>query len=453
MKSITSILLLCTLLFSSTAFSADKVFVITPDSIRNQMFSSNMTLLQALNNVEKSKLNVSMARAKLLPSLNLGVLVPALANPTFLLGSVTFLFPFLIPSNWAVLKQEKALLEADRLSYKALQLNVLSNALSLYYTYLNDIRVQQIYAEQSTTLGLLYQSLKRQSSVLGNVTTEDLNMAAAQWEESKIQVSKLQELLIEERASLRTLLGLPLGAAYDVKLVELEASDYETKPVSEIAQRSLDVAPEVAQIGFLIKAAKASKFAKMFGFMSSSTLSGTASDSSSAFNGLKAGGGFSIGADTFVNVKIANNNIEAIQLREEQLREENEKTAEVLSGRMVEVKSQQELTANALRDRLKVFEGQKKQYAIGLIPLQTLFLTQTQLTASYISNIKNDLDLKMQRLTLQRLVIDGDFAKVVGCKNSNKSFESFEKNTDKKWFKKDPKDSKDSQTTLDDICK
>ena len=449
MKKILSTLIITSILFSSSLSLAaeTKTFVVTPESIRAQLFSSNMTLLQALNNVEKSKLDVSMARAKLLPSLNLGILVPALANPTFLLGSVTFLFPFLIPSNWAVLKQEKALLEADRLSYKALQLNVLSNALSLYYTYLNDIQVQRIYSEQSTTLGLLYQSLKRQASVLGNVTTEDLNMAAAQWEESKIQVSKLQELLIEERAGLRTLLGLPLGGAYDVKLVELAPTDYETKSASEIATRSLDVAPEMAQIGFLIKAAKAGKFAKMFGFISSSTLSGTGSESASAFNGLKAGGGFSFGADTFVNVKIANNNIAAIQLREDQLREENEKTAEVISGRIVEVKTQQDLTANALRDRLKVYEGQKKQYAIGLIPLQTLLLTQTQLTASYISNIKNDLDLKMQRLTLQRLVIDGDFSRVIGCKTSNKSFET---NNDKKWFKKDPKES---QTTLDDICK
>lgn len=450
MKKILSTILITSILFgSSLTLAADKTFIVTPDSIRNQLFSSNMTLLQALNNVEKSKLDVSMARAKLLPSLNLGVLLPALANPTFLLGSVTFLFPFLIPSNWAVLKQEKALLEADRLSYKALQLNVLSNALSLYYTYLNDIQIQQIYAEQSETLGLLYQSLKRQSSVLGNVTTEDLNMAAAQWEESKIQVSKLQELLIEERAGLRTLLGLPLGAAYDVKLVELAPTDFETKSAAEIAQRSIDVAPEMSQIGFLIKAAKAGKFAKMFGFMSSSTLSGTSSDGSSAFSGLKAGGGFTIGADTFVNVKIANNNIEAIQLREDQLREENEKVAEVISGRIIEVKSQKDLTANALRDRLKVYEGQKKQYAIGLIPLQTLFLTQTQLTASYISNIKNDLDLKMQRLTLQRLVIDGDFSRVMGCKASVAT-KSFETSTDKKWFKKDPKED---QTTLDDICK
>ncbi|MEA9355766.1 TolC family protein [Bacteriovorax sp. PP10] len=453
MKKILSTFIITMILFSSTlSFAAEtKTFIITPESIRTQMFSSNMTLLQALNNVEKSKLDVSMARAKLLPSLNLGLLIPALANPTFLLAQVSFLFPFLIPSNWAVLKQEKALLEADRLAYKALQLNILSNALSLYYTYLNDIQVQQIYSEQSTTLGLLYQSLKRQASVLGNVTTEDLNMAAAQWEESKIQVSKLQELLIEERAALRTLLGLPLGALYDVKLVELAPTDFELKSASEIAQRSLDVAPEMSQIGFLIKAAKAGKFAKVFGFISSATVSGSSTDGSSAFSGLKAGGGFTIGADTFVNVKIGNNNIAAIQLREDQLREENEKTAEIISGRIVEVKSQKDLTANALRDRLKVYEAQKKQYAIGLIPLQTLFLTQTQLTASYVNNIKNDLDLKMQRLTLQRLVIDGDFAKVVGCKSSDKSFDtSFETSNDKKWFKKDPKES---TTTLDDICK
>lgn len=399
---------------ATTTFAAD-VFVVNPTSIRTQLFSKNITLLQALHNVQNSKLNVSMARSKLLPSLNLTTLLPALSNPTFLLGSVTFLFPFLVPANWAVLKQQKELLEADRVSYKALQLNILSNSLSLYYTYLNDIKVQKIFAEQSETLGKLYSSLKRQSDVLGNVTSEDLGMSHAQWEESKIRASKLQELLVEEKAGLRTLLGLPLGSELTAEDITLAPSDYESKTVFEVAEHSLAISPEVSQLNFLINAARAGKFSKLFGFLSTSVLAGTGSNGSSPFENLKVSGGFTFGMDNLVNLKIANNSIESLQLRGDQLKMENEKTAEVLIGKLDEVKKQQELSALALLSRNKVYEGQKRQYKMGFISLQSLLQTESQLTESKVNNLKTDLDLKMQRLTLQRLVIDGDFSLVKGC--------------------------------------
>ncbi len=402
-------------IFISNSFAADKNFVVNPNTMRGQLFSKNMSLLQALNNVQNSKLNVSMARAKLLPTLNLGVLLPALGNPTFLLSSVTFLFPFLVPSNWAVLKQQKDLFESDKASYKALQLNILSNALSLYYIYMNDQKVKNVYADQSDLLTRLYTILKKQSDVLGNVTSEDLNMSQAQMEEAKIRVSKLTELLVEEKAGLRSLLGLPLGTEVIVEDADLLPSEYEGKSVGEIADHSMDVAPEFAQMAFLVKASEAGKFAKMFGFMSNASLSGTATNGNSPFDNLKAGGAFSFGADNLVNIKIANNNLASILLRADQLKLENEKSAEIVVGKMTEVKEQQVLSALALSSHVKVFEGQRRQFNLGLISLQALLQTESQLTDSKISNLKIDMDLKMQRLTLQRLVIDGDFSKVKGC--------------------------------------
>ncbi len=414
MKKILASILVFSLCISNS-FAAPAVFSVTPKSIREQLFSKNITLREALNNVENSKLNVSMARAKLLPSVNLSILLPALANPTFLLGQVTYLFPFLVPSNWAVLKQQKNLFESDKASYKALQLNILSNALSLYYTYLNDLEVKKVFVEQSEILGNLYSLLKRQYDVLGNVTEEDVSMAFASWQDSKIRISKLQELLIEERSGLRTLLGLPLGSELNVENAELLPSEFESKSAGEIADHSLDVAPEAFQLDFLIKAAKNGKFSKMFGFISSASIGGSAVNNSSPFNSLKASGGFSFGGDNLVNIKIANNNIESILLREEQFKQENERIAEVIVGKMNEAKAQQELSLNALQSRLNVFDIQRRKYEFGFITLQTLLQTQLQLTDSKVNNLKTNLDLKMQRLTLLRLVIDGDFALVKGC--------------------------------------
>ncbi len=425
-KNILILTSLILLLSSFKGIAEDKIFLVNPSSLRNQVLSKNISLLQALNNVENSKLNVNLARAKLLPSLNLGMLLPGLSNPTFLLSSVSFLFPFLVPSNWMVLKQQKELFEADKSAYKAVQLNILSNSLSQYYTYLNDQKVQKIFIDQSEVLGRIYTSLKRKSDVLGNVTVEELSLASAQWEESKIKVSKLQELLVAELAGLRTLLGLPLGTNLSVVDAELLPSLFENKSIYEIADHSLAVAPEASQLSYLIKAAEASKFAKLFGFMSTASISGTSTNSSSPFDSLKAGGGFSFGMDNLVNIQIGNNNIKSIQLRVDQLKAENERTAEVLVGQINEVKDQQVLSANALKARVAVYEAQQRQYALGLISLQTLMQTQVQLTDTYVLNIKSDLDLKMQRLTLMRLTIDGDFSEIKGCREgasqlSNKS--------------------------------
>lgn len=416
MKKIFSTLLICSFLFTgSVGFAEEKVIIVNPSSIRQQLFSKNITLLQAMNNVKTSKLNVSMARARLLPSLNLNVLLPELSSPTFILSSVMILFPFLIPSNWIVLRQQKELFESDKASYKAMQLNVLSNALSVYYTFVNDKKVQKVLLEQMETLGIFYANLKKQSEVLGNISAEDLAMASAQWQEAKIRISKLQELLSLEKAGIRSMLGLPLGSELLFEDIDLVSSDYELKTASEIAEHSLEVAPETAQLSFLINAASAGKFAKFFGFINSASMNGNLNGDNSPFVGLKSNGSFSFGMDNFVNIQIADNNIAAIKLRVEQLKNETERLAEVVVTQIAEVKSQNVLTDKVLQDRMVVYEGQKKQYAIGLIPLQSLLQTQIQLTESYIANIKSDLDLKMQRLTLTRLVIDGDFAEVKGC--------------------------------------
>jgi outer membrane protein TolC len=403
--------------FSFHAFCDQSAFVVNPETIRNQLFSKNISLLQALNNVQNSKLNVSNARAKLLPSINLAILLPALANPTFLLGSVTFLFPFLVPSNWATLRQQAEAFEADKASYKALQLNILSNSLSLYYTYLNDLKVQTAFVEQSDALGKLYTSLKKESDLVGNISIDDLNTAFAQWEESKIKVSKLQELLIEEKTGMRTLLGLPLGSELKLEEVDLLPSSFEDKTSSEISTHSMDVAPEVVQMNYLIKAAKAGKFSKVLGFQTSASIGGTSTNGSSPFDSLKASGGFTFGMDNLVNIKIASNNIDSLILREEQLKQENEKTSEIIIGKFVEVKNQKEYSTNATQSRSRVYESQKKQYRLGLISLQDLLLTEAKLTDAKVADLKIDLDFKMQRLTLQRLVVDGDFSKVKGCES------------------------------------
>jgi len=439
MKRLLALVLIFSIITGQT-FAAETNFTVNPKTIEKQLFYSNITLLQALNNVQNSKLNVTQSRAKLLPSINLGLLLPAMANPTFLLSQITFLFPFLVPSNWMALKQSKELFEADKESYKVLQLNILSNALSLYYTYVNDQKVHNAYNEQVVILGKIYTNLKRQSEVLGNIPAEELAMAQAQWQEGQIKVSKIEGLLNNEKIFLRTMLGLPSETNLEVVETEIPKSNFEDGSLGTIIDRSMVVAPEARQLEHLFAAAKAGKFSKLFGFVNSSSMSGSASSSGSAFDNLKVGGGFTIGAENVVNVKIANNNMVALQLRETQLKQENEKTAEIVVGKLTEAKEQKALSDAALANRMKVYQAQLRQYQLGFISLQTLLQTQSQLTDIKVNTIKTDLDLAMQRLTLSRLVIDGIYANVKGC-------EAKDSEPKRSIFKRE------KEKSLDELCR
>lgn len=443
-----TIILLCYVLTLNLAWAeqTSTPFVVNPDSIRTQLLSQNISLLQTLNNVESSKLNVNMARAKLFPSINLGVLLPALSNPTFLLASVTYLFPFLVPANWAVLKQEKNLFESDKASYKALQLNLLGNAYSLFYTHINDLAVQKIYSEQVIVLEKLYQSLKHESEVLGDVPAEELDLAAAQMNDAKVKVSRLQELLINEKASLRTLLALPIGTELTIENRDIAPSSFEEKTLLEIFDRSMSMAPEVIQLNYLIKAAENGKFAKMMGFVSQASISGTATSSTNVFGNLRSGGLFSFGLDNIITVQFANNNIDSIKLRQEQLKEENQKTTEILTGQLIEMKLQLGYGQDELRSRLAIYNGQKIEYKLGLISLQDLLLTESQLTNTKVNLVKSELDFNLQRLAFLRLVVDGDFSKVQGCNAKSVGLET-------KKSLHIPGFGKKKAQSLDEVCR
>jgi outer membrane protein TolC len=447
-----TIILLSFILSSNLSFAEQtkSQFVVNPETMRTQLLSNNISLQEALNHVESSKLNVNAARAKLFPSLNLGVLLPALANPSFLLSSITFLFPFLVPSNWTAVKQEANLLEADKAAYRATELNLLSNAFSLYYTHLNDLEIQNIYNDQSLAMEKLYLVLKRQSEVLGNVSAEDLQMAQAQMNDSKTAASKIQELIILEKANLRSLLALPLKTDMQIVVSEIAPSNFEDKSIQEVLDRSLLVAPEVTQLDYLVKAAENGKFSKELGFISQASIGGIANSTNSAFGNAKASGTFSFGLDTISSIELAQNNIDSIKLRQEQLKQENEKTSEVLVGQMHEMKSQLKFSSDSLEERRAVYNSQTREYQLGLISEQTLLLTESQLTNSRVAFAKSNLDYRLQRLALQRLVIDGDFAKVKSCNATVKKSEktSEEKSFGFPWF-----GHKKPTVSLDDVCK
>src|SRR4051812_30110387 len=78
-----------------------KAVAINPKTLRSLIVHNNFGEMTQLNLIHQAKDTVDQARGRLLPSLNLGAIISGItAGPAFALTSISFLLPFLLPSNW-----------------------------------------------------------------------------------------------------------------------------------------------------------------------------------------------------------------------------------------------------------------------------------------------------------------------------------------------------------------
>jgi outer membrane protein TolC len=155
--------------------AAAKTVRVNPQSLQTLLLAQNNNLLQELNNVYKAKVNVDLARAQLLPSLNLGL---GVAGGGFSLASAVFLLPFLLPSNWINLRESQHLLNAEVKSYYILQLNEYASAYSLYMTIVGDFALRDVLYSQYKNL-LDIQNNVDLAVKLGLRPTDDENSSRA----------------------------------------------------------------------------------------------------------------------------------------------------------------------------------------------------------------------------------------------------------------------------------
>ena len=128
-------------------------FDLTPETMAAQLFNKNSSILLGINRVHQSKDELNIARASLLPSLNLSTLLYSSMSSTFTVSAVEVLFPFLVPGNWIKLKESKYLYKAQLKATQTIQLNTLASALSVYSSILADRNLLSVYQDEITDLG------------------------------------------------------------------------------------------------------------------------------------------------------------------------------------------------------------------------------------------------------------------------------------------------------------
>lgn len=397
--------------------AAAKTVRVNPQSLQTLLLAQNNNLLQELNNVYKAKVNVDLARAQLLPSLNLGI---GVSGGGFSLASAVFLLPFLLPSNWINLRESQHLLNAEVKSYYILQLNEYASAYSLYMTVVGDFALRDVLYSQYKNL-LDIQNNVDLAVKLGLRPTTDLYSAQAQTSMMKTQVGQFEELIAQERASIRQMLGLDLSVDLRFDLLHPDRVDgYENADAESLLPIVLKKAPEMAQIDALILAAKADKWSKIFSFFNGATVSAQSSGQGGgvSFGRVAGEGSFNFGFGYFPNITLSNLNIQDMYLRRQAVVQEQ---AQILESALASVRSAKQQLASAVdaeNNFKKAYNAYLTQYTLGTTDLLHVLTAANSLAQASVTRLQAQVDLDSQRVTLNRSLILDKFADIRACKVS-----------------------------------
>ncbi len=391
--------------------------VLNPTTLRTTLLTSNNSILVALNKVHQAKDQVNIARANLLPSLN----ISAIFSPNFLISSISFLLPFLMPSNWLTLKEDKFLLQAEEGSYYLAELNQYASAYALYETVIGDIAIRDILEEQYENYLKIDQLLEQQQLLNGTVSSLTLAQARAQTQMAAVQVAQSDKLLAQENAAIRELFDLSIDVPLNFdQNAHVPASESEESDIQTLANQALAIAPENTQIDNLISASRSAKWAKMFGFLSSSTLSNTSQTGASLAH-LSQGAGFSIGFGIVPNLALSNDNTAELLLQKDDLKNQTTVLAEKTLNSIVQAKKQVALATEAVQNLKQAYQIELQTYRLGLTDFLHVIEAQNQMTQASVSRVQNQIDLDNLRINLHRMMLTDQFAQIVPCKTSGDS--------------------------------
>ena len=394
-------------------------FHVNPESIRHQLLENNLSLEATFMQVQDAKDKVNLARANLLPSLNLGGMLNFSSGPSFVLSSVQFLLPFLLPSNWFNLSEEKNLFSAEKIAFRVLELNTFGSALSVYYTALNDQKVQAIYTQEAADYQEIVQVLQDQDQVFHNVPADQILQAKAQAQMAQSQSLGLATLSVQEISILRSALNLPLETELILDQTIASVSSEETASISDVVTKAQAIAPELMQIQYLIQAAEYAKKSTQFSFLGGATLGAQASPGSSSgvsSSNTRISGSLAIGAAIFPSIKLAGRNVEEVRFQDTQIRQQTTQVLEATLKSITNVQKQVSLTTQAENELNQVYVSKEFQYRqMHSATLTDVLLARTQMVAASAAKEQALLNLNLLRVTLQRSLLSDQFAKIKGC--------------------------------------
>jgi|GEM_PF-754652 len=392
--------------------------------LREMLLENNIDVFFGANTVRMAKERVWIARARLLPSLNLGVLATSVANPMFLLSSVQVLLPFLIPNNWFELFKQNSLLKVDQDAFRLVQLNLYASAYSLLIQVQTDFRLRDILIEQESYAADVerFAALAYRS---GRGSLDDWNLARAALATARGRLLNIEGMLAEEVAELSSALDRPVGTEIWPSAKSPSVSPLEGLALGDAVDAVNERSIELDQITALRQAAKQERWQKVFAFISSASLSQQVSASDAAagnslkvnFGQMTGAGLFNFGFDYFPNLQMANRNLDDIDLRRKQVQRENGRVVEATLNHLSKAVARAATTAEAESFQQDVLDNALLRYQLGFIGLLELIQQQDRFRDANVERWQAEAAVDQLRVTLQRINLEGQFDEIQDCRH------------------------------------
>jgi len=389
-------------------------FTVNLRSLQKRLLESNMGVLRAAVGLHASKDQVGVARGNLLPSINVGAVLGSFANPAFSISSIEFLVPFLLPSRWFEYFAQKDIYRADKEAYVALQLNTFASAYSIYHLVLQDFAIREVLLAEVRDLQYLADlSQSRYSAGLGTVA--DLESAKAELNTAQLRLGAMNSALLKETLSLRKSLGFDVDTQLYFSEHSVPESNFEYKPVRDLVDRAYYLAPENYQLQYLQASAKNEKWAKVFSFLSSLTLS--AKGPNFDFGNATGAASLNLGFGYLPSINVSSRKVEDVLLQQQDLKLEFSRAVETTQGQISIAKDDLDRANQALEQRTLVYQNLLANYQAGKSSMIEVLDSKHKYLEAAVSRVTAAGELSNLRIAFHRSMIGDAFSKIGFCKD------------------------------------
>jgi outer membrane protein, multidrug efflux system len=423
--------------------------LLEPITIRRMLLEGNTSIILGANRIHQAREQLNIARGGLLPSLNISTL---LLGSQVGLGAAEFLLPFLLPSKWFESFKAKNMVEAEKAAYLILELNQYASALTLYFTHHYDLSAREEQLEEVKQFERMQKSAQTAYG-LGLIAKDELDQAKAQTAIARIRVTRLNDLIVHERALIRHSLGLELNRSLEMKRMSLSSMPEESKSAQELIDQALAIAPERTQLLYLMKAAENEKWAKIFGFVNIFSLANRfLNGNEGGFTGLQASSNMSLGFGTIPSIKLSNKNKENLQIQEQELKFQVSEILERSVHQLTIAKTRLDEAIEAEKSLSSAFEAKLKRFELGTTDLTAVSFARTQLREAMLERLRTESEINSLRVALQRAFIQDEFSKIRGCNLSAQAEAKKDRIFFLSWFKDLFTGSSNDWLSVERIC-
>ncbi len=389
---------------------------LNPESLKGLVLSATTShsILVGLNEVQKSKLNYSAARARLYPSLNFSTVAASLANPSFLIPSVQALLPFLVPSNWFHTASAKRQYQADKTAFRILQKDILASSLSLYLSILRDQKLLRQFQQDLEDLRMLEDSIENRYE-FGAANDTELSITRSQRVLAQVRVLETQQFLNQQYLEMKRAIGVEPKRPIVLDEYQMPSDPSEQWTSEKITDESWEKNSSREQLLALRKSAESDGWSKVFAFFGGASITAHTLDLESyprlSTKNMSAQADFTLSYSQVPALRLANNQLESIDLMIDELKDELSFGVEKFVENLPSLQERKALAEEAESLIISNFQTQLQRYNLGAgASFQDVLNARLSMQQSALKNIEAGRDLDLARVTLHRWLQLGLFA-------------------------------------------